>query len=245
MPDLKVRELAVALPLIALLIFLGVFPKPLTEVVNPAVAAHHVRRTEEGPPARGGGRQVSATAVHSLWTTAGGVTSAAPGDRFTAPNIEYAQLAPVLIVVGAAVLGDPGGGVRPAPVPLHRPGVPGGRRPGRRVRRGGRPRRRRVRHEERAHRRDGRHRRRRPGPVPPGHHPAGLDGLRLHVRRAPPGPGVARQPGGLLRRAGRFGARAARARRRPSRPASPRPRSSRWCSSPWRACWSSRRPTTC
>jgi len=48
---------------------------------------------------------VSATAVHSLWTTAGGVTSAAPGDRFTAPTIEYAQLAPVLIVVGAAVLG--------------------------------------------------------------------------------------------------------------------------------------------
>ncbi|MER6235392.1 NADH-quinone oxidoreductase subunit M [Streptomyces clavifer] len=37
MPDLRVRELAVALPLIAVLIFLGVFPKPLTEVVNPAV----------------------------------------------------------------------------------------------------------------------------------------------------------------------------------------------------------------
>ena len=37
MPDLKVRELAVALPLIAVLIFLGVFPKPLTDVVNPAV----------------------------------------------------------------------------------------------------------------------------------------------------------------------------------------------------------------
>ncbi|MGW8379264.1 NADH-quinone oxidoreductase subunit M [Streptomyces sp. ODS28] len=37
MPDLKVRELAVVAPLIALLIFLGVFPKPLTEIVNPAV----------------------------------------------------------------------------------------------------------------------------------------------------------------------------------------------------------------
>ncbi|AEN11734.1 MULTISPECIES: NADH-quinone oxidoreductase subunit NuoN [unclassified Streptomyces] len=48
---------------------------------------------------------MSATAVHSLWTTAGEVTSAAPGDRFTAPTIEYAQLAPVLIVVGVAVLG--------------------------------------------------------------------------------------------------------------------------------------------
>ncbi|MFJ9685789.1 NADH-quinone oxidoreductase subunit NuoN [Streptomyces bacillaris] len=48
---------------------------------------------------------MSATAVHSLWTTASGVTSAAPGDRFTAPTIEYAQLAPVMIVVIGAVLG--------------------------------------------------------------------------------------------------------------------------------------------
>ncbi|MEW2553353.1 NADH-quinone oxidoreductase subunit M [Streptomyces zhihengii] len=37
MPDLKARELAVVAPLIALLLFLGVFPKPLTEIVNPAV----------------------------------------------------------------------------------------------------------------------------------------------------------------------------------------------------------------
>jgi NADH-quinone oxidoreductase subunit M len=37
MPDLKVRELAVVVPLIALLVFLGVYPKPLTEIINPAV----------------------------------------------------------------------------------------------------------------------------------------------------------------------------------------------------------------
>ncbi|QPP07077.1 NADH-quinone oxidoreductase subunit M [Streptomyces bathyalis] len=37
MPDLRVRELAVAAPLVALLIFLGVFPQPLTQIVNPAV----------------------------------------------------------------------------------------------------------------------------------------------------------------------------------------------------------------
>lgn len=37
LPDLRVRELAVVVPLIALLILLGVFPKPLTDVVNPAV----------------------------------------------------------------------------------------------------------------------------------------------------------------------------------------------------------------
>ncbi|MET9658989.1 NADH-quinone oxidoreductase subunit NuoN [Streptomyces sp. NPDC006510] len=48
---------------------------------------------------------MSATAVHSLWTTAGGVTSAAPVEKFKAPVIEYTQLAPVLIVIGVAVVG--------------------------------------------------------------------------------------------------------------------------------------------
>ncbi|MFE7424721.1 NADH-quinone oxidoreductase subunit NuoN [Streptomyces sp. NPDC057545] len=48
---------------------------------------------------------MSATAVHSLWATAGGVTSAAPGEKFQAPVIEYTQLMPVLIVIGAAVVG--------------------------------------------------------------------------------------------------------------------------------------------
>ncbi|MEV4193120.1 NADH-quinone oxidoreductase subunit M [Streptomyces toxytricini] len=37
MPDLRPRELLVVAPLIALLIGLGVYPKPLTEIVNPAV----------------------------------------------------------------------------------------------------------------------------------------------------------------------------------------------------------------
>ncbi|MDI3385837.1 NADH-quinone oxidoreductase subunit M [Streptomyces sp. B-S-A8] len=37
MPDLRVRELVVVAPLIALLIFLGVYPKPVTDLVNPAV----------------------------------------------------------------------------------------------------------------------------------------------------------------------------------------------------------------
>ena len=37
MPDLKVREVAVVAPLIVLLLFLGVYPKPVTDIVNPAV----------------------------------------------------------------------------------------------------------------------------------------------------------------------------------------------------------------
>ncbi|MFF3243638.1 NADH-quinone oxidoreductase subunit NuoN [Streptomyces sp. NPDC002870] len=43
---------------------------------------------------------MSATAVHSLWTTA-----AEPIGKIPAPTVEYAQLAPALIVVGAAVVG--------------------------------------------------------------------------------------------------------------------------------------------
>ncbi|MFB7780565.1 NADH-quinone oxidoreductase subunit M [Streptomyces bauhiniae] len=37
MPDLKVREVLVVAPLIVLLVVLGVYPKPLTDIVNPAV----------------------------------------------------------------------------------------------------------------------------------------------------------------------------------------------------------------
>ncbi|WAL97228.1 NADH-quinone oxidoreductase subunit NuoN [Streptomyces sp. Je 1-369] len=43
---------------------------------------------------------MSTTAVHSLWTTA-----AEPIDKIDAPTIEYGQLSPVLIVIGAAVIG--------------------------------------------------------------------------------------------------------------------------------------------
>ncbi|WP_274561339.1 NADH-quinone oxidoreductase subunit NuoN [Streptomyces spiramyceticus] len=45
---------------------------------------------------------MSASAVHSLWTT---VAAPSAEGGFTAPHIEYAQLAPTLIVVGAAVVG--------------------------------------------------------------------------------------------------------------------------------------------
>lgn len=37
LPDLRVRELAVVAPLIGLLLFLGVYPKPLTDLLDPAV----------------------------------------------------------------------------------------------------------------------------------------------------------------------------------------------------------------
>lgn len=51
MPDLRARELAVVAPLIALLLFLGVYPKPLTKIVNPAVehTMSQVHKTDPRP----------------------------------------------------------------------------------------------------------------------------------------------------------------------------------------------------
>lgn len=43
---------------------------------------------------------MSATAVHSLWTTA-----ADPISKIDAPKIEYGQLSPTLIILGAAIIG--------------------------------------------------------------------------------------------------------------------------------------------
>ncbi|WP_327235036.1 NADH-quinone oxidoreductase subunit M [Streptomyces sp. NBC_01317] len=51
MSDLRVRELVVVTPLIALLLFLGVYPKPLTDIVNPAVkhTMSDVKKTDPKP----------------------------------------------------------------------------------------------------------------------------------------------------------------------------------------------------
>ncbi|MFI0980128.1 NADH-quinone oxidoreductase subunit M [Streptomyces sp. NPDC021093] len=51
MPDLKARELAVVVPLIVMLVGLGVYPKPLTDIVNPAVThtMHDVNKQDPKP----------------------------------------------------------------------------------------------------------------------------------------------------------------------------------------------------
>ncbi|MCZ2524004.1 NADH-quinone oxidoreductase subunit M [Streptomyces sp. NPDC059506] len=51
MPDLRARELAVVAPLIALLLFLGVFPRPVTDIVDPAVrqTLSDVHKTDPKP----------------------------------------------------------------------------------------------------------------------------------------------------------------------------------------------------
>jgi NADH-quinone oxidoreductase subunit M len=49
MPDLKVRELWAVAPLIALIIVLGVYPKPIIEIINPAVTKTLVQAHSTNP----------------------------------------------------------------------------------------------------------------------------------------------------------------------------------------------------
>ncbi len=39
MPDLRLRELLAVVPLVALIVAMGVYPKPVLDVINPAVKA--------------------------------------------------------------------------------------------------------------------------------------------------------------------------------------------------------------
>ncbi|MDT0407503.1 MULTISPECIES: NADH-quinone oxidoreductase subunit NuoN [Streptomyces] len=48
---------------------------------------------------------MTATAVHSPWTTGAWTSAAGPIDKISTPHIEYAQISPVLVVLGAAILG--------------------------------------------------------------------------------------------------------------------------------------------
>lgn len=48
---------------------------------------------------------MTATAVHSLWTSGAWTSAAGPVDKISTPHIEYAQISPVLVVLGAAILG--------------------------------------------------------------------------------------------------------------------------------------------
>ena len=50
--DLNLREIGALAPLVALIVALGFFPKPLTDIINPAVAStlQHVGATDPKPP---------------------------------------------------------------------------------------------------------------------------------------------------------------------------------------------------
>ena len=100
--DLNVREAFAVGPLIALIIFLGVYPKPVLDIINPAVTQtlHDVGQTD---PAAGGRRRdrSEVSSPHRLVIAA--ASAAREGSRSrrspTTPSL------PILIVFGAALLG--------------------------------------------------------------------------------------------------------------------------------------------
>jgi NADH-quinone oxidoreductase subunit M len=56
MPDLRGREVLAVAPLLALMIVLGIYPKPLTDVINPAVEAtmQDIGQSDPAPTAADG-----------------------------------------------------------------------------------------------------------------------------------------------------------------------------------------------
>jgi len=66
MPDLRARELWAVGPLIALIIALGVYPKPVIDVINPAVqqTLHQAHSTNPVPPHPASAATSRAAAAH-------------------------------------------------------------------------------------------------------------------------------------------------------------------------------------
>ncbi|QMU67556.1 NADH-quinone oxidoreductase subunit M [Streptacidiphilus sp. P02-A3a] len=74
MRDLRVRELVVAAPLIALLVVLGVYPKPISDIINPAVRStlSDVGRTDPAPPHPVAANSATSNAATTPATNGGG-----------------------------------------------------------------------------------------------------------------------------------------------------------------------------
>ena len=106
MTDLRPRELLAVAPLVVLLIFVGVYPKPVLDIINPAVqvtmAQVHDRSGARASRARVTRPRIPPRAEGNGTVT--GVLAASTG-TIRAPSIEYGQLAPMLVVFGAAVAG--------------------------------------------------------------------------------------------------------------------------------------------
>ena len=72
MRDLHLREALAVAPLLALMIFLGIYPKPLTDVINPAVDATMQDAGRTDPAPTQGGRTEALTSDGSAVLTSDG-----------------------------------------------------------------------------------------------------------------------------------------------------------------------------
>ena len=117
MPDLRPRELWASVPLVALIIAMGIYPKPVLDVINPAVHQTMVQihmtdpKPRTRPPAASDQCAEGNHTVTGLTSSVGrqsvGFASHPACWRLDdqAPSIEYSQLAPMLVVFGAALAG--------------------------------------------------------------------------------------------------------------------------------------------
>jgi NADH-quinone oxidoreductase subunit M len=98
MPDLKPRELWAVGPLIALIIVLGVYPKPLLNIINPAVHSTLVGTHSTDPvpphPAQPVSPVSTTSLVHHVW-----IPGLAQATRLTHPTLTQPALKPALTPV--------------------------------------------------------------------------------------------------------------------------------------------------
>jgi NADH-quinone oxidoreductase subunit M len=97
MPDLKPRELWAVAPLIALIVVLGVYPKPALNIINPAVQSTlaGTHSTDPVPPHPAPPvSQVGTAAATNFLRTAHGVPSLAQGSRVYSPVLKPAASKP-------------------------------------------------------------------------------------------------------------------------------------------------------
>ena len=102
--DLALLERAVMAPLIILIVFLGVYPKPVLDRINPSVKqliAHVESSTGQTQPSvaveRCGGREVIATLLATTH-------AASASDTIAVPPIRWLAILPPIILIGGAVL---------------------------------------------------------------------------------------------------------------------------------------------
>ena len=94
--DLNKREIAVLTPLVVLILVLGVYPKPVLDVINPTATQIRGRLRPHRPGARDRSWKVNLQVAAAV---------APVQDPITGPGIDFVAIMPILILLGGACVG--------------------------------------------------------------------------------------------------------------------------------------------
>ena len=105
--DLVLIERLVMAPLIILIVFLGVYPKPVLDRINPSVnqlIAHVESKTGALRAAGGGPRRGGNQVIAHLAAAHAAATTHAASNSITMPSIRWLAILPPIIMIGGAVV---------------------------------------------------------------------------------------------------------------------------------------------